>query len=296
MSVHIEGMGWLGSALAFRLDAEGIPFTWHDTEARHVAWKACTGLCYPAGDALSQDNLLHWGEWLAAGYLPQGTVAPVAYTYNQRRPPHDGTYSVTDLGWARIAQAPCYAVNVPRIVAAARQQFASARRPEPPPGARTVIAHGFNPRMDITMWGWSARVRMRVPAELRQAAGGLQSAFYSRPNSHPFKMFYAYPCPGEPGWWWAGSALVRQRVPKQLDPGPHVTRWMRVFAEMFPPVTVEQVGAVRQGWRPRPAETDLPRVEEGPDGTLTFPPLWHSGVRWAPLIVNDALRRLQAQA
>ena len=40
--IHIEGMGVLGSFLAWELHNRQVPFTWYDNLARANAWSACT--------------------------------------------------------------------------------------------------------------------------------------------------------------------------------------------------------------------------------------------------------------
>lgn len=288
MSVHIEGMGWMGSVLAYRLRMHGIPFTWNDTEQDHVAWRASTGLVYPAGDRRTLDNLQLWERWYADRFLPEGTVCRSVYAFTQARPPHGGRYPVTDLGWVRAARASCFSVNVAEVVRAARREFADSRTPGPPAGdGRRITAHGFGSRLSKVMWGWSAKVRLGIPDEL--LAVGARPALYSRPADHPFRMFYAYPCPGE-DLWWAGSALVGQHRPRELDAAAHFERWREIFTrEVFPSVPVTEAQPPVQGWRPRGTDTDTGRLQYL-GGALVFPPLWHSGVRWAPQLINDAVK------
>lgn len=283
-AIHIEGMGWMGAALAFRLASQGTDFTWHDTNAAHVAWRACTGLVYPAGDDRSQANLARWDS--IGHVFPAGTVLPAAYTYAHKAPPHAGRYQPrADLGWVRVADAACYAVDAPAIVAAARTQFAAARTAGPDPGQRVIVAHGHHTRRGGWVWGWSAPVRLELPDDLLTAAAGRVPALYGR--AHRFAITYAYPIPSQPGWWWAGSSLMNQRQPRELDAAAHFRNWRRHFAALYPPVRLVDLHDPRHGWRPKPRPNDTGQVET--DGNrLVFPPLWHSGVRWAPLLLDTA--------
>jgi hypothetical protein len=285
--IHIEGMGWLGSALAFRLAADGTPFTWHDPQARYTAWKACTGMVYPAGDARSQVNLTGWERWWRTGLLPAGTVEPVSYLFTHKRPPHHGRYPVTDLGWCRVAAQPGFAVDVPAVVAAARTAFAEWWRPGTPAGSSVIRAHGFTERLDHVMWGWSAPVRLVLPPLLADAAR--RPAFYSR--EHRFHIVYAYAIPTRPGWWWAGSKLLRQSRPQSraVQLAHLVAEWRRAWAALWPKVPVADMEAAVEGWRPVPRPGDPGRFAGG-----SLPPLWHSGVRWAPQLIEDTVAALAA--
>lgn len=293
MTVHIEGMGWLGSALALRLHAANIDFTWHDSDSHRVAWRACTGIVYPAGDARSQDNLAGWGDWIRQGLFDPQHVSEALYCYAHINPPHEGRYPVVDFGWLRAARAPCYAVNVPAIVTATRTRFAAQRRPSPPEGCRRVIAHGFGERHRQYMWGWSVPVALDLPAELTDAAGPHRLvALYAR--KHRFQIVYAYPQPGRPGWWWAGSSLVGQKTAGLGDANKAFSAWREAAQILYPKVAILDYSAPAQGWRPRGANDDPMDLRVWADGTVEFPPLWHSGVRWAPGLVEDATRHLTA--
>ena len=50
-----------------------------------------------------------------------------------------------------------------------------------------------------------------------------------------------------------------------------------------------------QGWRPKPAPDDNGAVAVADrDGRriITVPPLWHSGIRWAPSVARQVLEAL----
>ena len=283
--IHIEGMGWLGAATAHTLHAAGIDFTWNDTDAPHVAWRACTGAVFPAGDDRSITNLYRWAHYTTV--MPPGTVSRATYAYAHKAPPHHGRYTIrADLGWVRVADAPCYAVDVPQIVIAARTRYAALRRPAAPHGAHVIAAHGHTTRRGSWVWGWSAPVQLAISDDLTALSPDRPVILYGR--AHRFAITYAYPIPSRPGWWWAGSSLMNQRTARNLDPEAHFTAWREHFAQLYPPVTILDRGPAIPGWRPKPRTGDTGDVEVS-GGRLTMPPLWHSGVRWAPTLLDKAL-------
>jgi hypothetical protein len=279
VTLHLEGMGWFGAATAFALERVGVSFTWNDTDAEVRAWPASTGMVYPAGDERSARNLDLWWNWYESKLFPAGMVRPVSYVYTHKRPPHEGRYRQDDLGPYRVGHRAGIAVDVPAIVTAARLRFVARRIDRARPGHRVLVTHGFGDRCGALRWGWSREVQLDVPDALQALPN--RAAFYSRRGR--FQIVYAYVIPTRPGWWWAGSSLVAQAKdkPRRLDAGKHFDRWLDAWRELWPGVPVIGVGELTQGWRPVPVEGDT--------GTLdmrSVPPLWHSGVRWAPEIVD----------
>lgn len=292
--IHIEGMGWLGSALAYSLHARGVRFTWSDTDVEHTAYRACTGIVYPAGDSRSTANLVRWAEWIRQRRLPRATVMEATYAYAHKRPPHGGIYTPrVDLGWLRVANAPCVAVDAWAVVRGARVLFKDWRTEGPRKRDRLVRAHGHTERREGWVWGWSRPVRLTFPPEVTEAVlEPDRLALYGK--VHRFALTYAYPIPTTPWLWWAGSSLVNERTPRVRSAGERDDtwlRWLRDFTALFPGVIPLTKGEMTQGWRPRPAPDDLGELTED-EHSLTFPPLWHSGVRWAPLLVDEAVERL----
>jgi len=280
--IHLQGMGWFGAATAFALARARVPFTWDDPDEMVCAWRACTGMVYPAGDARSEVNLRMWHAWYAERLFPEATVTPVAYVYTHKAPPHQGRYRQHDLGPFRLGQRLGVAVDAPAIVAAARERFEDQRTDRAPVDARVLRTHGFTERCTGYRWGWNRPVRLGLPPEL---IGKHRPALYSRRNR--FQIVYAYVIPTRPGWWWAGSSLVAQRIPKPLDAEAHWAHWLEAWKALWPTVPVRQYGDLVQGWRPVPARDDSGWLEHD-----TVPPLWHSGVRWAPELVETIVRRV----
>jgi ribosomal protein S18 acetylase RimI-like enzyme len=94
-------------------------------------------------------------------------------------------------------------------------------------------------------------------------------------------------------WWYAGSSLIAQPLatPHSLSIPPKLEGWVtHLLKETEGLVTVDAYGPVAEGWRPAPRRADdveAPLVLQSHD-RLVLRPLWHSGVRWAPL-ATDAL-------
>lgn len=286
MKLHLEGMGWVGSVLATRLDAAGHPFTWSDTESPVRAWGASTGLVYPTGEPHSEEARDAWLGWHNDGMFA-GCTDIVRYWFSHKAHPHGLKVKPDcDVGWLRRSPELAVQANVPRIVSLARSRFAERRVTHAPDGARVVVAHGWGPRTMSAVWGWSRQVRLSVPAEV--ATDGLYSMNLHRSR---FEFTYAYAVPGRPGWHYAGSSMVRQREPRTLDAGKHFARWVEAVAEVAPPVKIiEADPVIEQGWRPKGEVLGWePFVEAG---RLHVPPLYHSGVRWAPLVTDAVLGAL----
>lgn len=286
MTVHIEGMGWFGSITALALERAGVPFTWHDTDAQHTAWKASTGFVYPAGDDRTELNRMKWYRWVTDQWLPEGVAKICDYQYAHKNPPHDAPYTghLDRESGLRQSSQQAVCVNVQAIVTEARSRFAEQRRDHVPSGPR-IVAHGGE-RAKGWVWGWSRKVALKTPS--RQVV----AAYYGK--RHRFDLTYAYPVPDEEGWWYAGSALVNEKRPRErslTELTAEWQRWLEAKAILFPALEVIRVQPFVQGWRPKPAKEDDGQllINEGKvDPTLVFPALWHSGVRWAPTLVEQA--------
>ena len=287
MTVHIEGMGVLGSMVARRLDEAGVPFTWHDIDAEHSAWPVSTGCVFRTGVERDLDG---WRAWL--GHFDDPHLAPhlelCDYVFNHKAPPHQGKDGIrTDLGALRVLDKPGIQVNVPSLVTATRAAFTGERRPEAPPMFDPyVIAHGYSSRLARYMWGWAARVELDLAPALASALEYERPIVYLRRGR--FVMAYAYPIPGTPHYW-AGSSLISQREAKPLEVLPKLERWKALIDELSGGmVRCREVASVEQGWRPVPRKGD-PLDVERMGNVLRVPPLWHNGVRWAPMVADEVL-------
>lgn len=291
--VHIEGMGWYGAVAATLCERLGIDFTWHDTDDPvRNAWRASTGIVYPAGDDLTTRTWSAWRDWWAHGRWPDGTVERCSYWFAHKHPPHGGRYPIVeDLGVLRRGEIDAFQVNPAAIVADVRARHAAARLDGPPRRRpdRYIVAHGFD-RADRVVWGWTRLVRLVFDPAL---AADRRPTFYTRKGR--FLLAYAYAIPGRPGWYWAGSSLIVQPAadPHRLDAAKHYRRWREAFKENTAPlVDVAEEGDLIEGWRPR-GPSDSTRVVARDGGrTLVVPPLWHSGVRWAPEVESQLAEAL----
>lgn len=128
MTVHIEGMGWLGSMLARRLERADIDFTWSDNDDPFPAWPASTGLVYPTApdDERSVRGMNGWKRWLKEDEWLAGYTEPVSVGFVTANPPSGGKYPSVDVGGLKIGEAPCFATdppsNRPRLPRAVRRR------------------------------------------------------------------------------------------------------------------------------------------------------------------------------
>jgi hypothetical protein len=278
-------MGWLGALLALRLRQANLRFTWDDPDAPIRAWEASTGLVYPAGDPRSEHELALWGTWSRRKDLLAEAITSAAFVFSHKNPPHGGRYAMAPVwdGTARRAIASCYAVNVPAYVRSVRALIEPYRRPAEP-GSITIRAHGFGPRCGNYVWGWSAPAWLTFPAPLDRPI-----ALYGKP--HRFMTIYAVP---RGDHHVIGSSSIPQGQHPRADPQAvlrALQRWRTTLGILFPGVGIDSIGPPVEGWRPKPVALDNGHVHVEPDGrTLSLPPMYHSGVRWAPTVVDEALR------
>ncbi len=295
--VHLEGMGVLGSILAWRLYNAGVPFTWHDTDAPIAAWRASTAAIYPSGDAFDQQNYVRWGQWHHNPPWPaewQLTEA-ASYWYSAKSAPHGGSIKpLLDIGPLRLHPQPSYHLNAQTLVTWTQARFGSCRLPPdqaPSPAAGPyLVTHGYSAeRLHHYLWGWSVPITVQYDDRLRWA--NQRPCLYLRTQRYVFA--YAYPRPGT-SEWYAGSALIVQKHAKPLAVLPKFGAWKRLLDEQTQGlVQVVTEGEPLQGWRPCPAQDD----QEGPlvrrcGDRLVARPLWHSGVRWSPLATDAMLAAL----
>lgn len=307
LRVHVEGLGVTGSLLAYHLERWGCKWTWHDANAERTAWKASTGAIYPAGapGSLDWECYAVWAEWLGAGRLkelpyPAKHFEPATYWYSTKSPPHGGRYKVLwqdKRSGLSLAEPLSYHLNAQTFVPATRRQFKGRVLLGPPHNGDVdayIVAHGFGQRLHHVVWGWTVPVQLRLPVRM---ADGYRPAFYFREGR--FVMAYAYPMPGTE-FWYAGSSLIRQAVPRELEVPPKLHRWRKTFERLSGgslKVTEARLDAALQGWRP--AERDphcLPVVDHQRPGktTLRVPPLWHSGIRHFPRVLQQLRAKLEA--
>jgi hypothetical protein len=296
--IHVNGMGWFGAMTAFALHRDRTEFTWDDTESAYQAWKASTGFVYPSGDPRSEHERGAWVRWVLNGDGPLGPeVADYAclaqWAWSHKRPPHGGKHpfaAAPSVPGLKLSAATAVAVNVQRVVEEARRRFEPQRIGHVPQDVPVVVARPNALTTNGTVWGWSRRVLLRFPAGVTNAQQppGRRIALYGK--VHRFALTYAYPVAGEPGLWWAGSSLVNEQYPytrSELQLQDAYLRWRTDFAALFPGVKI--VGTdpeILQGWRPKPHTGSEGRIIRT-ENQIIYPALWHSGVRWAPSLVEE---------
>lgn len=285
-------MGLYGSLLAHRLALYGVPFTWHDSDAKVVAWKASTGAIYPAGaENHGPDKMCYdiWKSWFEAGHFADTHLErSTGFVFCTKNPPHKGAYE--HWAWAGNLRmgAPSYHLNSQAFVEASRNRFNDCWVDAPTAyskelnakkgalGQKYIRAHSFTERLDRYYWGWTRLVKLDVNPDASR-----RPAFYFRPDR--FRMAYAYPMAGT-DWYYAGSNIIQQKLGKErdLDPVPKYERWKSIFEEYGQGhVKVGEEGQFLTGWRPAAAKDDTTviRVRKG---VITMRPLWNSGIRHFP--------------
>lgn len=287
MTVHLQGFGWTGSYLAWRLESEGIPFTWEDSDEAICAWKASTGSVYPCGEEEEQRAYEYWRQWKAPEQV-RHAVCEAPYWYTSKGAPHAGKWDpVVDLGFIRRHPLPSLHVNVQQFVRATRREFRDRRRMMAAPGATVLVSHGFGDRLSSYVWGWSRRVRLDYDTRVF----GDRACFYCRDGR--YVLAYAYPVPGEPGLWYAGSSMISQKSAHSLDMESKYATWASQFERLMQgTVQVTSVGALTEGWRPKPVKGDE-RLVSQVGTSLAIRPMGASGVRMAPALAEAVLRRLK---
>ena len=130
--VHLEGLGALGSAIAWVLYREGIPFTWHDIEAEHTAWKASTSCIFPTGHDLDMRAYEVWDDW-CQGNAPWMPVLPglteiCDYWYCTKGAPHKSKVEpLREHNGLRLHGRPSMHLHTQRFVERTREYFDGCR-------------------------------------------------------------------------------------------------------------------------------------------------------------------------
>ncbi len=283
MHVHLEGMGLQGALLAHRLAMYGVPFTWHDTDVEHTAWKASTGAIYPADSENHGPDRECWKVWKSWYEAKQFDVEHLeksaGLVFLTNKPPHGGQYAWTTVkGDLKRGLEPSFHLNAQTFVPAMRDRFEHLR--SGPPSAAPhiyIVTHGWGERFSHAYWGWTRLVQL----DRHEKFGQLRPAFYLRP--HRFLMAYAYPVPGT-RWWYAGSNIIKQKAGKlkELEAAPKYEKWKAAFEELGEGmVKVTEEGPFLTGWRPAAADSDEAWVRRK-GNRLLLRPLWNSGIRHFP--------------
>lgn len=311
--LHLEGMGLIGSLIAWQLRARNIPFTWDDTENKVNAWQACTGCCYPGGSFIDQYCYAQWGNWLGQDGKKDVKAHSVIYPDEcfeacqywvdrvHESLPHGLKANVTYMETLRrVLGQPSYHVNAQALVRMSRELFIGHRTQEAPKGSQVVVAHGFSHRLERYIWGWTRLVE--IQSKLPKSP--MRPCFYLRKNR--FQFAYAYPVPGMK-WWYAGSSLISQRHPARLEIAKKYEGWEQRFNELAGSrAKVVTRGPMIEGWRPATNQAlsegegagAKTRNTEGQDwltekgGRIYVPPITTGGFRQFPELWRQLEKRL----
>jgi len=287
--IHLEGMGVLGSFIAWTLHQRGVQFTWHDIDSSVNAWRASTGAVFPTGEVEDIDGMRMWQHWLATPSAQlQASTERASWWYCTKAPAHGAKGKpIADLGALKRHPVDSIHFNAQNFVPATRVRFDSQRVGCAPTGAQLVVSHGFNERLDHYVWGWTRLVQLQCDSRMLVAG---RPSIYCREGR--FVMAYAYPIAGT-SYWYAGSSLIVQKKPHDLDVQKKYDTWLKHFTRLTGGL-VKVVGAAQflTGWRPRGLATDGQWWRRRADGALLLKPHWHNGVRHAPLVVNALFKEL----
>ena len=195
MTIHIEGMGVVGSILAWNLHDAGIDFTWSDNDAKIQAWRACTGLVYPSGNRDDQRAYNVWSKWLKESPWPtdfQRWAGYGDYWYISKNPPHGlKGEPVVDLGYLRKYSAPSIHWNAQRFIPATREFFNLQRKVMPDKSSEvTIVSHGFGERMHRVLWGWCTWMELDISQDILRHCTGYPMLYLREGR---FKVYYADP-------------------------------------------------------------------------------------------------------
>lgn len=296
--VHLEGLGVVGSLLAWTLDARDIAFTWSDTEDDITGWRACTGTIYPDGTDPGATAYAGWHDWRADPPWPDTLdqyVETCRYWYSHQHPPHGGSYDHAERVDGGLARAPddhpSYHLNAQQFIPATRDAFADSRldtSTDPGPDTTTVITHGFsdNPRNDRYTWGWTVPVTATTGHLTRD---GHRACVYTKDGGHA--MAYLFPKP-DTDHYYAGTTIVPQDTPRPLDIIPKFETWLdRLARTTENTITAEPIPDATpvQGWRPIAADDDTALVTRLDADTLACRPMGGSGIRYAPATARSLL-------
>jgi hypothetical protein len=277
--IHLEGMGGVGSLLARRLERERIPFTWNDTDAAVVAWKASAGAILPLGDEESSSAYTAWQQWLAEDELLANMVTPAWFVYLSKHPPGNGKRVGVEArkrftNGLTLSNVRSYHVDVQRLVESTRNRFARHRRQLPE--GRVLVTHGFATATRYR-WGWTAILEGMPVVPLRRPA------LYLR-QGQLLRFVFPY---GRGTTWMAGAGSVVQPKPRVLEAEDKVERWCKAVEPWF---VASKVLQINTGWRPeRPEPAAAPMLLSdllisGTSGRTYIRPQSGSGIRLFPHI------------
>jgi hypothetical protein len=289
-------MGVVGSLLAWQLLQRKVPFTWNDAETNINAWSASTGCIYPSGDPLDTIAYNVWKNWVASPpWRVPGMVETSGYWFCTKSAPNGLKGGIeAQVGPLRRSTFPAMNFNAQAFVAMTRKMFAMKRLTYSAPRAKkVVVTHGFGERLHHYVWGWHRKVRLRFHEDLVNAEFCKRMTISLTRGR--FVMAYAYPMPGYPEWYYAGSDRVVQKTAKELEVLPKYEAWRRNFTSLSGGlIEIMEEGGIAQGWRPagRPDDDAMVMELTGRFGSVLVKPQRGNGVRHAPLVCRAVMTAL----
>lgn len=262
-TIHILGMGVVGSFLARLLAFYGVEFTWSDLEEQKTAWKACTGsVCNESKDPKSilrewreyADKCLDESEWEKADrYQCKG-----------------GIWSFKDQSYHLDAQ---------KFVTRTREMYKRIRRPEPL-FREFVIQTAGTIEAKVWWWGWSMIVE----------APRLERACYTAKVIRQNR--YLYPKPNSDYFYLGSSLMYQKSYPRELDAPAHAGWFWREWNELCPEGANESeirvISEPVQGWRP----VGVAGKWYIRQNSLAIGAMAASGVKYGPFTANRIVRYL----
>lgn len=290
MNIHLTGMGVLGCLTAWQLERCGVTFSWSDTRENINAWKASTGACYPSGGDLDTQCYNTWLTWVDQDIYPSDIVEVCSYWVDglTKSLPHGLNSTVKHCaGNMRLAGRSIH-LDAQELVHRTREHFMDLEVTLPPKRCRRVTSHGHGVTLRRYLWGWTRLVKLQCDPSIVKHG---RPSFYLRKNR--FQFAYAYPKPHSE-WWYAGTSLINQTIPKSLRVLPKYKAWKERFLELSNGlVKVVGEGDILQGWRPC-VESGLSKTEGykrdrsmltiDDDGTIHYPTLATGGFRHFPVV------------
>jgi hypothetical protein len=203
---------------------------------------------FPAGGEHASLN-----RWVEAH--SRGTFAPFLELarwchYSKGSPHQGGTKVQRRLGELYVSNGRSVHLNVQAFVSDTRWRCRNrlvTATPTPSKRVPVLVTHGFR-APERYVWGWSAHVRLTFTAEAQQYFTAERPSFYLRKF---YQLDYAFPIP-HADEYYAGTATVSQRTPKELDAAGKFLRWQeRTLEKLAGVVTaIEVVEPARNCWRP----------------------------------------------
>lgn len=300
-SVHIQGFGIVGSMLGALLEAEGIEFTWSDTDHDVQGWKAGTGCVLPTGYEVDHQNLTMWLQHLGAGGSePDGFgewmkqfMDVNRWCYISKNPPHNGKKAgvevLSEVGPIKVSNSVTVNLDSQALVEQTRKHFDKHRTDGAKKKQTLIVSHGSATAIRYT-WGWSGVVKVREAKELKEALHGQRATYYLRKG---VRIAYLYPMP-HTDLYYAGTDIISQSVPKSLSIKPKYERWKGEVEERTEGlITIKGLkkGSLKEGWRPI-ADSAEKYSWVSEDGAIYCRAMSGDGVRHFPQLGRSVLAAL----